>query len=253
MNNLGVTERTTPEVSAQRTVTTTVGGAFIVACAVVAALSMEVPDWVVKTDAPRPGWHYPPTMWPLLLALGAAGVAVMMRQRWARGASAVAAIVAAQIAGNGLIAIREWFFLSGLGGMRQHTIAALVTYAAVVALAATAGGVVAAAVAWREPAGGWRSLVPARPGYVAAGVAVVVLLPLMGDAMREGRDVTGWRYLGTLTYALPWGIGLAAAGWLRGRGADTVRVSVVVSAFVCTALIAAAHVITFYMMPPPGD
>ena len=202
--------------SVRRPVTAAVGGLFIVVCAVTAALSVTVSDTVLTPDSPGDRLHFPPVVWPLLLALAGGGVAVMMRHRWARAAALLAAIAATQLAGTAVIAVRAWFTVKGFGGSGSLT-ATPITYAATVAVAASAAAVAAAAVVWREPADGWRSLAPARPGYVAAGSAVVVLLPQTWNAAAESGDITGLAAIATLTYALPWGMGVAVVGWMRGR------------------------------------
>jgi hypothetical protein len=252
VRNVTDRELVTPGVPAPGPVTSAVGGAFIVGCAVTAALSMEIPDAVVTTDAPRVGWHYPPVMWPLLLTMAGAGAIVMTRPRWARPAAVVAAIVSALAAGNGLATIHRWFTVNGLGGLdgERHNLVTLHAYAAAVALAATAATVAAAAVAWREWAGGWRGLVPSRPGYVAAGAAVAVLLPVGWNPPPGSLFFHAAHQIATLTYALPWAAGLAAAGWLRGRTAVTAGVTVAVSAVLCIAIIVGADLYTAYMTPP---
>ncbi len=246
-------ELATPDAPAPGPVTSVVGGAFIVGCAVTAALSVAVPDVVVTTDAPRVAWHYPPVMWPLLLTMATAGATVMARPRWGRPAAVVAAIVSALVAGNGLAAIHRWFTVNGLGGLdgERHNLVTLHAYAAAVALAATAATVAAAAMVWRQRAGGWHALVPARPGYVAAGAAVAVLLPTVWDPP-PGSFLSGSGQLATLTYALPWGAGLAAAGWLRGRAAAAAGVTVAVSAVLCIAITVGTEMYEYYSTPP-GD
>lgn len=236
-----------------RPVTVAVGGAFVVACAVVAGSAVVLPDARVATYAPRPGWQYTPALWPLLVALLAAGVLIMTRPRWARPAAVVAAIVAVSIAGNGLVAIREWFSIFGLGGLTKPDLVALHAYAVAVPLAATAAAVVAAALVWREPAAGWRGVLPSRPGYVVAGAAVVVLMPVMWDIARASFDVIGFPHVASLTYTLPWGAGLAAAGWLHGRAGRAAVVTVAVSVAVCLAYIAATYLHGYLFPPPPGD
>jgi hypothetical protein len=160
--------------------------------------------------------------------------------------------VAAQIAGTGLIAVRAWFTIKGFGGSGSLT-ATPITYAATVALAACAATVAAAASVWREPARGWRSLVPARPMYVAAGVAVVGLLPRIWNASAESGDISGLAQIATLTYSLPWGAGLAVVGWMRGRSAVAAAVAVTVSALLCAMFVVATHMLAYYSTSPIGD
>jgi len=233
-------------------VTAAVGGAFIVVCAATAAAAVAVSNWVLTSGGSGSGWDYPPVTWALLIALSGAGVIVMRRHRWARAAALLAAIVAAQLAGSGLIAVRAWFTIRNFGGHENLTVTPI-TYAGAVALAASAAAVAAAAMVWREPVGDWRCLVPARPIYVAVGVGVAVLLPRIWNAAGESGDLTGLRNIATLTYALPWGVGLAAAGWMRGRSATAAGVTVTVSAVLCTMFVVATHMLAYYPAQPVGD
>lgn len=231
--------------------TSVVGGGFIVGCAVAAAVAMVAPDTVVITDAPRVGWHYPPVMWPLLLTLAGAGAAVMARPRWARSAAVVAAIVAALVAGNGLSTIHRWFTVNGLGGLdhERHNLVALHAYATTVTLAATAAAVAAAALVWRERFHARRCLVPSRPGYVAAGAAVAVLLAI-GDPPSGSPLLDAAQAIAAPAYALPWGAGLAAAGWLRGRAARAAVIAVAASAALCVGVMAGLETYAYYATPP---
>lgn len=238
---------------ARRPVTAVVGGVFVVGCAVAAVVSVLAPERVVETYAPRPDGHYSPVLLPLAFALAAAGTVMATRHRWFRPAAVVAAILAAQVAGNGIRAIHNWFTFNGLGGLdgQRYHLVELHAYAGTVVLAGTAAAVAAVALAWREPAGGWRGLGPPRPGYVVAGVALAVLMPVAWDPSGYP-DSTGFAHIFTLTYALPWGAGLAAAGWLRGRAAVAAGVAVGVCAVACTAIAVGDYLHMIYSTPP-GD
>jgi hypothetical protein len=246
MSYLRTQDRPTPAPPVRRPVTTLVGGAFVVVCAVTSALAMELPNWLVETYAPRPDWSYSPAMWPLLVALTAAGVVVMTKHRWSRPAAVVAAIMAAQVAGGGLTATRNWFGVFGLGGLDKPSLVSFVSYAVVVSLAAGAAAMTATALVWREPTAG---LLPARPWYVAAGLAVVVLLPMAWEALRGNWQLTASTHISALMYSLPLGVGLAAAGWLRGRTGKAALVTVVVSAVVCTAIAVVNDWYVWYTTP----
>jgi hypothetical protein len=239
-------------VSGQRPVTAAVGGAFIVACAATAATAAAVSDRVLTTGGAGGGWDYPPVVWPSLSAVSAAGVVVMTQHRWARGAALLAAVLAAQTAGHGLIAIRSWFAVRDFGGYENLSVTPT-TCAAVIASAASGAAVAAVAIVWREPADGWRSVVPARPWYVAAGAAVACLLPQVWNAAGDSGDITGLRNVATLTYSLPWGSGIAAVGWVRGRSAAAAGVTVTVSALLFTVFMVATRMLAYYSTPPMGD
>jgi hypothetical protein len=117
-----------------------------------------------------------------------------------------------------LATIHRWFTVNGLGGLdgERHNLVTLHAYAATVVLAAAAATVAAAAMTWRE---GWRGPGPARPGYVAAGLVLAVLLPVLWAPPPDSLFLNTSRQIATLTYALPWGAGLAAAGWMPRRAA----------------------------------
>ena len=57
---------------------------------------------------------------------------------------------------------------------------------------------------------------PARPVLVVAGLAVAVSVPLGWAALTGWWAVTGLGQV-ALSYSLPWGAGLAVAGWLEPR------------------------------------
>src|SRR5690242_18573594 len=98
-------DRTVSEAPERRAVRTVVCGTGTVVLAVVATLSAAVPgEWVTSTGT-RHEWNYPLLMWPLLLALIGAGAVMAASRRWARPASVAAAIVAAQVAGYGLVSV----------------------------------------------------------------------------------------------------------------------------------------------------
>lgn len=232
-------ELTTPPVTA------TVAGGVIAVCAFVAAGAAAVPG---RLDQPfgtqvRYGWNYSPIIWPLLVALLAAGVLLAVRPKLGRAVAIVAAILAAQVAGFGVVAVRDWFNANGATGIAQHNLATVVTLAAAVAIASTVAGCVSLAVLWREPADGWHGLRPARPAYVLAGIVLAALLPLALGQTLGDTDITTLGQL-ALTYSLPWGVGLAAAGWLGRRAGiaalTTVAVSMILTVCVTGILVVAA-------------
>lgn len=251
MSSVGTDEKA-PGSSTQRPVTAVAGGAFVLVCAVTAVLSAAVPGRVVNSDSTRVEWHYPPQLWALLLALTVAGVIMMAHPRWARSAAVVAAIVAAQAAGNGLVMVRDWLNTNASGGLGQYQLATVITWAGVVALATAAAAVAGVAVVWREPADGWRSAVPARPGYLILGAAVALLLPLFWGVVQEDMDIIPRGHI-VLMYSLPWGAGLAAIAWLRGRVAVAAGVTVSVSAVLCVLFVVSTHLVAYYSTPPVAD
>jgi hypothetical protein len=248
-------DRTASEAPEQRPVKMAVCGTGTVVLAVVATLSAAVPgEWVTATGT-RHEWNYPLVMWPLLLALIVAGVVITTSRRWARPAAVAAAIVAAQVAGYGLVSVRSWFDLAvtvGMDGLEQENLPTVVTLGAVVVAVAAAAAVLAAAVAWREPASGRSGLAPKRPGYLGAGAAVVMLLPMGATVVTDQGLVFLAIWDVPLTCSLPWGAGIAAIAWLRGRPAVAAGVTVGAS-----AVLFVASTIAMYRMghpyPPMSD
>lgn len=221
---------------AARPVTAVVAGVVVTGCAVVAGSAAAVPGWLSGAGGRlQVEWNYLWVFWPLVLGLAVAGVMVAARPRGGRRAAAVAAVLAAQVCGHGIVAVRDWFNRAGAsGGMRQSELALVVGFAAVVAVCAAVATCVCAAVLWREPATGWRGLRSKRPGYVLVGLVVVVGLPM---ALAFGFGFTAVTMIGqfALTFSLPWGVGLAAAGWLDRRERVAALAAVVLSALLVAA------------------
>jgi hypothetical protein len=233
--------------SIERPVTSTVFGAFILLCAVTAAVLISVPE-PAPSGAPNIWWHRLPT-WPLLTVWAASGAVIMTHPRLARPTAMIAGMAAAQVAMIGPHTISNFFLHSGLGGIAKPELAMMVTYAVAVVLAATAATVAAVALAWREPAG-WRGLVPVRPAYLVAGAAVIFLLPAVLHVVPESWKIFGFGQLVSWTFSVPWGLGIAATGWLRGRTAVAAVITVLASAVLCTAYLVGPDVIAYYFPPP---
>jgi hypothetical protein len=216
-------------------VTTTVAGGLVVVCATGAALSAAVPGRGTYGAFSEVGWNYPAAVWPLLAGLAVAGVLIVIRPEWVRPAAVVAAVVGAQVAGYGVVAVRDWFNANGASGMAQHNLATVVTFAAAVALWATVATCVAVGLLWREPTGlglpGFRSL-------LVGGIVAVGLPFALGAAFRDVDITSLGQY--ALTYSLPWGAALAAAGWLDDREAVTARATVAGSAVLAAVTVGAA-------------
>ncbi|WP_250006807.1 hypothetical protein [Actinoplanes sp. M2I2] len=226
------------DVPVARPVTTAVAGVAVAACAVIAGASAVVPGRV-PTGAGGWGylWEYFWVLWLLVLGLAAAGTALAFRPRWRRPAAVIALVLAAQVCGHGLVAVRDWFNTAGASaGMRQTDLAWVVGLAAVVAVCGAVAGCVTTALLWREPAGGWRGLRPEKPAYVVAAVVVTLGVPLaLALSTMPVRAVTMMFGQSGLLYGLPWGVGVAAAAWLGRRGRIAALTTVAVSALLVTA------------------
>ncbi|GAA0803111.1 hypothetical protein Sya03_02790 [Spirilliplanes yamanashiensis] len=241
---------------AARPVTAALAGTFIAGCAAVALVAALAPGLMKSVRAGSaytsywPGYasYYLWALLPFLGGLALAGLVLAVRPRLGRPAAAVSAVLAAQAAGFGAVAVRDWFNMAGAGpGLRQSSLALVVGFAAVVAIAAAVAGCAAVAVLWREPAAGWRGAGPRRPAWVVAGVAVAMALPPVLTAAVGQSDVTTLGQL-ALTYGLPWGGGLALAGWLGRRG----RIAVLVTIGLSVALVASRFAVA-YLRYVSGD
>lgn len=213
----------------RRSVTTTVAGAVLVLCAVLATAALVM--------TPEPYWS--DVLWLCLAGLGGAGMVVGVRPGLRRPAAVAAAVFAAQIAGHGTVGIRDLFNAqgAGLGGLAQHELASRVTLAAVVALTGTVATCVAVALLWREPQRGWRVWRPRRAGLVAAGLAIVVVSTMPG-LFASGTDRLTGAGAGLLYFGLPWGGGLAVGAWLGERARRAATGTVIASAAAAAVSIA---------------
>lgn len=228
---------TSAEVPAARPVTTAAAGVVVAACAVVAGAAAAVPGWV----AARPGewallWEYFWVLGLIVPGLAAAGVTVVARPQWRRPAAVVAMVLAAQVCGHGLVAVRDWFNTAGASaGMRQTDLAWVVLLATVVTLCGAVAGCTAAALVWREPAGGWHGLRPRKPAWVVAGLVVALGLPVLAACTTAPFRTVTMAGQTALLYGLPWGAGVAAAAWLGRRGRRAALATVAVSALLVLA------------------
>ncbi|MDG4825650.1 hypothetical protein O7635_27710 [Asanoa sp. WMMD1127] len=213
-------------------VTTAAAGGLVLVCALAASAAAAVPGRNERANGlgTEYGWNYPFTVWPMLACLAAAGLVIAWRRPgWARPAAVVAAIVGAQVAGFGVVAVRDWFNVNGAWSMGQHNLATVVTFAAGVAVCGAVATCVAVGVVWREP-DDWR---PGRPAQVGLGAVVAVGLPLELGLAFGDPDITSLGQY-ALTYSLPWGVALAATGWLDRTAALAARATVAGSAVLVT-------------------
>jgi hypothetical protein len=151
----------------------------------------------------------------------------------------VAVIVVAHVAGNGWAMARDWLNAGVTGG---SNLAVVMSSAAVVVLAGAAAAVTGGGDVWRR-------VVPARPGYVVLGAAVALLVPLAWGDPEYSRDVIPLTR-GAWMYSLPWGAGLAAIAWLRGRAAVVVGVTVAASAALFAGLVVGPEILDYFTRPP---
>ena len=166
------------------------------------------------------------------------------------GSAVVAtAVVAAHVGCQGWVMTRHWLDADSPDGVGRYSVDVVVISVAVVVLAGIAA--VFATEVWPAPAAGWRSLLPARPGFAVLGVAVALFVLLGWGMDRDGSGILPVGFTAVM-YALPWGFGLAAIGWLRGRAAVVAGVTVLLSAVVCAVFAVSIHILA-YPTAPVGD
>ncbi|WP_224274694.1 hypothetical protein [Nocardioides lacusdianchii] len=142
---------------------------------------------------------------------------------------AIAGLLAAQIAGTGLVGFRRWPLYWGCCAPSGITEQALVR--ALALLLAGAGGVAALLCARRlvRTRHSWSTGPQGMGAAAVAGAATVALVgPLLvvhGDPNADVRDLLAWG----VTYALPYAAALALAGWMRTRAALTLLGAVALS------------------------
>ncbi|MFI5497103.1 hypothetical protein [Actinoplanes sp. NPDC051859] len=102
---------------------------------------------------------------------------------------------------------------------------------------------------WRAPRG-WASLIPSRPGLAALGVAAGLLLPVVWSAAHDNRITVSAGMI--VMYALPWGAGVAAMGWLRGRTALAAGTAVA-ACLVLYAVVVLGDNVLAYLTPAPPE
>lgn len=166
--------------------------------------------------------------WVLLAMLTAAGLVLLRGRPAAVGVAATAGLFAAgQLGATGIWAVKHWRPFSGMVGTGYSVLPLLMSLAAVLAVAGAVAAVVCLATTRRTGAWTVRTSADQRRVAFAAGAVVVVGLPV---AMLGG--LSPITMLGTflLLFGLPWGIALAATGWLRRDAAITAGALVIVSA-----------------------
>lgn len=181
-------------------------GTVLVACSLVAGLAL------VRRVPGAGGLSSVYPWWTAVLVHVELAVAVLVlrsqRPAVLQAAAVAGAVVALQLAGTGVVARKHVRPALGTGGITGDVVP--LEHAALVLAVAGVVALGTCLTLLRACAG------PAhrRAGALALGLAVAVLVPLaVALTDREMRDVTSLGAV-ALAYALPWGAGLAATGWL---------------------------------------
>jgi hypothetical protein len=192
---------------------------------VIIGLSLNVRDFPAP-DAGRPDLTetiYPGWMWVLVgvgLAAGLTSVIAAARPGLARHAApAIAAVVAAQLAGSGFVAYKHWQPAVGMGGAYGGNITFLKQLAIVIGLVGVATAVAAIRLLVANGDLPHPASPPVRILSCAAGALIAVALPVsLAAASTDMRDLTSVGAVG-LIYAGPWAVTVALAGWLSRSAA----------------------------------
>ncbi|MFI5496396.1 hypothetical protein [Actinoplanes sp. NPDC051859] len=168
------------------------------------------------------------------------------------GRAAAAAVVAVHVSAAGWVMSRGAAPVGEVAALLQDNPAVVITTAAAVGLIGAGVFIVDDPASWREPTKGWRSLLPARPWYVAIGILVALLMPAVWGAGRPGPGITAPGLVALLSL-LPWGVGLAAIGWLRGRAGLVAGLTVALSAAVFVMFFVVVHAVALATTSPTGD
>ncbi|MEV4691542.1 hypothetical protein ACFXA2_00225 [Micromonospora chalcea] len=166
--------------------------------------------------------------WVLLALLAAGGLMLRRGGPVATGVAATAGLFAAgQLSATGIWAVKHWRPFSGMVGTGYGMLPLLMSLAAVLAVAGALAAVFCLTAMRRN--GVWAVQTTGTQRWVAfaAGVVVVVGLPV---AMLGGLSPITMLGTFTLLFGLPWGIALAATGWLRRDAAIAAGGLVTVSA-----------------------
>jgi hypothetical protein len=241
-------------------------GLLILGCCLVAAATLGTPGrqhlvFSDGTSRTTTGTLYSWTGWVLLAMLGVVFAVLLLvppRLAAARAsAAAVGAVVAAQLAGTGAVAVKHWGPHIGIGAPGAN-----VGELKVLALAmALAGSLAVAACLWQlllpdpptadPPAPEQPKPRPATRGLLVA-LGLLVSLGLPWAIARGTPQMQDFTSLGAmaLMFSLPWGLALALAGWLPTEAGGAMCLAVAGS--VVLALAGPDMKDLMYSNPTPG-
>jgi hypothetical protein len=221
----------------------TTAGLGIAMCALIAigAVLITVPVSIRDTDwfgwAGWFGWATVPAIWPLLIALLLAGLALATRPRDKDVAAVVAFVCAAQLTGGGVAASRDWFTVGGGVGIPIRRLAILLSLTSVVIVASTIACCLALTLVKRHAdetrAVRWR---PISPRFLVLAGATAVVVPIAGSLLDGFLEPTAMGQA-ALTWGLPWGAALVLAAWLDRRPRRAVLIAVGAGALPTVAIL----------------
>ncbi|MBV1854576.1 hypothetical protein [Catellatospora tritici] len=131
------------------------------------------------------------------------------------------------IAGEGFVAVRDWFNVAGARGVALSNLADVVTIAAMTAVAGVVAALAGGVLAW--PAG--RSSGPPQRALLVIAATVAVGVPVIGAAVSGQMTVTTVGAV-AVAWSLPWTSGLVAAAYAKPE----VRRALVAAVAVCAVV-----------------
>lgn len=186
-------------------------GGVLLLCGLIGLAAATVPGRVSSYAGELQRWRFPATvpMWAIaLLFLGVAMTVVPRRVPLA--ATAVGGLLAALVAGESFVGVRDWFNVAGSVGINLSSLADVVTLAAGASVAGVAATAASAAAVWPDA---WRGRGDRYLLVAAAGVAAGV--PLVLIATGAGPFTTTALGAAFLSQGLPCAAGLAVAAFCR--------------------------------------
>lgn len=180
-------------------------------CGLIGVAAATVPGRVSSYAGELQRWRFPATVPIWAIALLFLGVAMtFVPYRVPPAATAAGGLLAALIAGESFVGVRDWFNVAGSVGVNLSSLADVVTLAAGASVAGVAATAASAAAVWP---GMWtgrsdRYLLAAAAG-VAAGVPLVMIAASGGPFTATALGAA------FLSPGLPCAAGLAAAAFCR--------------------------------------
>lgn len=215
--------RTAPALPRSRWLSRTAGAVMAVS-GVAGVVAVLVPgrDW-----APDGGvhltWRYPPVvgLWAVVILI--MGCLIVVAPRRLSAAAAVGGLLALLLAGEGFVAVRDWFNVAGASGVALSSLADVVTIAAATCVCGLFAAVAGVYLAWPAL---WRSF-PPRRGFLVAAVVVVGGIPLLALLLSgPPPHVTGAGAV-LAAWSLPWACALVAAAYATRQASRYLMVAVI--------------------------
>lgn len=194
-------------------------------CGALALAAARTPGTLDSSAGVLERWRFPAMFTVWTLALIVAGLAMMIAPRRVPFATVPACgLLAASIAGESFVGLRDWFNVAGAAGINLSSLADVVTLAAASCVAATVAVAVVTVVTWPEVQAGRRqpSLL-LLAALVAAGTPVL-LIGVQGETFTA--TAIGARLLSP---SLPCAGAVALAGLCRRDTRSTLLGTVVLA------------------------